>query len=235
MGMAAVIYEKGAPDNFVWEEIKVGTPGRGEVGLRSTAVGVNFADTYHRAGIAHPMIVGDPPVVLGFEGVGEIEESGPGVTGFAVGERVCTCLPPLFEGQHSAARLGPKTSTSKPSNGLDLEYVGGRLVRDGNWVQQALPIVGIVDAPPLAPKPTAQTDAQLCFSEAMGVCRRAAQLLNGLVPERLLEACGPQGARARGKLEMFLGQVNSLERAAALAAENAKAALGPVRHSPEFD
>jgi hypothetical protein len=24
MGMAAVIYKKGAPENFVWEEIKVG-------------------------------------------------------------------------------------------------------------------------------------------------------------------------------------------------------------------
>ncbi len=24
MGMAAVIHKKGAPDNFVWEEIKVG-------------------------------------------------------------------------------------------------------------------------------------------------------------------------------------------------------------------
>ena len=59
MGMAAVIYEKGAPDNFVWEEIKVGSPARGQVRLRSTAVGVNFADTYHRAGIPHPMIVGD--------------------------------------------------------------------------------------------------------------------------------------------------------------------------------
>ncbi len=71
MGMAAVIYKNGAPDNFVWEEIKVGSPGRGQVRLRSTAVGVNFADTYHRAGIPHPVIVGDPPVVLGFEGVGE--------------------------------------------------------------------------------------------------------------------------------------------------------------------
>src|SRR6516165_4638300 len=74
MGMAAVIYKKGAPDNFVWEEIKVGAPGPGQVRLRSTAVGVNFADTYHRAGIPHPMMVGDPPVVVGFEGVGEIEE-----------------------------------------------------------------------------------------------------------------------------------------------------------------
>jgi NADPH:quinone reductase-like Zn-dependent oxidoreductase len=42
MGMAAVIHMKGAPDNFVWEEIKVGSPPeRGQVRLRSTAVGVN--------------------------------------------------------------------------------------------------------------------------------------------------------------------------------------------------
>ena len=37
MGMAAVIYKKGVPDNFVWEEIKVGAPERGQVRLRSTA------------------------------------------------------------------------------------------------------------------------------------------------------------------------------------------------------
>ena len=54
MGMAAVIHKKGAPDNFVWEEIKVGSPERGQVRLRSTAIGVNFADTYHRAGICTP-------------------------------------------------------------------------------------------------------------------------------------------------------------------------------------
>src|SRR5882672_9983643 len=95
MAMAAVIHKKGGPENFVWEETKVGAPERGQVRLRSTAVGVNFADTYHRAGIPHPMNVGDPPVVLGFEGVGKIEELGSGVTGFSVGERVCTCLPPV--------------------------------------------------------------------------------------------------------------------------------------------
>jgi len=51
------------------------------------------------------MIVGNPPVVVGFEGVGEIEELGPGVTGFSVGERVCTCLPPF--GAYSQERLYP--------------------------------------------------------------------------------------------------------------------------------
>lgn len=121
MVMAAVIHKKGVPDNFVWEETKVGAPGRGQVRLRSTAVGVNFADTYHRAGIPHPMIVGDPPVVLGFEGVGEIEELGPGVTGFSVGERVCTCLPPL--GSYSQERLYPADKLIKVPKDLPLDDV----------------------------------------------------------------------------------------------------------------
>src|SRR5215469_7582857 len=121
MGMAAVIYKKGGPDNFVWNEIKVAAPERGQVRLRSTAVGVNFADTYHRAGLPHPVIVGDPPVVLGFEGVGEIEELGPGVTGFAVGERVCTCLPPL--GAYSQERLYPADKLIKVPKDLPLDDV----------------------------------------------------------------------------------------------------------------
>jgi NADPH:quinone reductase-like Zn-dependent oxidoreductase len=67
------------------------------------------------------MSVGDPPVVLGFEGVGEIEELGPGVTGFAVGERVCTCLPPL--GAYSQERLYPADKLIKVPKDLPLDDV----------------------------------------------------------------------------------------------------------------
>ncbi len=121
MGMAAVIHEKGGPDNFVWEEIKVGAPEPGQVRLRSKAIGLNFADTYHRAGIPHPMIVGDPPIVVGFEAVGEIEELGPGVTGFSVGERVCTCVPPL--GAYCQERLYPADKLIKVPKDLPLDDV----------------------------------------------------------------------------------------------------------------
>jgi NADPH2:quinone reductase len=121
MGMAAVIHKKGPPGNFVWEEIKVGSPERGQVRLRSKAIGVNFADTYHRAGIPHPMIVGDPPIVLGFEGVGEIEELHPSVSGFSVGERVCTFLPPL--GAYSQERLYPADKLIKVPKDLPLDDV----------------------------------------------------------------------------------------------------------------
>ncbi len=121
MGMAAVIHRKGSPENFVWEQIEVGSPERGQVRLHSKAIGVNFADTYHRAGIPHPMIVGDPPIVLGFEGVGEIEELHPSVTGFSVGERVCTFLPPL--GAYSQERLYPADKLIKVPVDLPLDDV----------------------------------------------------------------------------------------------------------------
>ena len=58
MGMAAVIYKKGAPDNFVWEEIKVGSPERGQVRLRSTAVGVNFAGVEADTGLNAGLLIG---------------------------------------------------------------------------------------------------------------------------------------------------------------------------------
>ena len=48
---AAVIYEKGAPDVFKWEDIEVPNPTKKEVRLKNTAVGVNYIDTYHRRGM----------------------------------------------------------------------------------------------------------------------------------------------------------------------------------------
>jgi hypothetical protein len=44
MAMAAVIYKKRAPDNFMWEGIKVGSPEHGQVRLRSTAVGLGTSN-----------------------------------------------------------------------------------------------------------------------------------------------------------------------------------------------
>ncbi len=54
MPKAAVIHEKGGPDVFRYEDVEVGDPAPGEVRLKHTAIGVNFADTYHRGGVSHP-------------------------------------------------------------------------------------------------------------------------------------------------------------------------------------
>ena len=88
MPKAAVIHEKGGPDVFRYEDIEVGDPGSGEVYLKYTAIGVNYADTYHQGGVSHPWPVGEPPVVVSFEATGEVLEVGPGVEEFAVGDQV---------------------------------------------------------------------------------------------------------------------------------------------------
>ena len=50
MPKPAVIHEKGGPEMFRYEDVDVGDPGPGEVRLKHTAIGVNYADTYHRGG-----------------------------------------------------------------------------------------------------------------------------------------------------------------------------------------
>lgn len=117
MPMAAVIHEKGAPGVFRWEAVEVPAPGPGEVRLRNEAVGVNFVDTYHRRGIPHPWPVPALPLVLGFEGAGRVEETGPGVTGFAAGDRVVYALPP--HGAYSQVRNYPASKLLKVPASLD--------------------------------------------------------------------------------------------------------------------
>lgn len=108
MPMAAVIHEQGSPDVFRWEAIDVPAPGKGEVRIRHTAIGVNFADTYHRRGVAHPWKVPPLPCVLGFEAVGIVRDLGPGVEDLKVGERVVYGVPPL--GSYSEERVYPADS-----------------------------------------------------------------------------------------------------------------------------
>ncbi len=54
MSKAQVIHQLGPPSAMQWEHWPVPDPGPGEVRLRHTAIGVNFADTYHCGGISHP-------------------------------------------------------------------------------------------------------------------------------------------------------------------------------------
>ncbi len=69
--------------------------------MRSTAVGLNFIDTYHRRGI-YPVAL---PSGLGMEAAGVVEAVGEGVTGVVVGQRVCTFGPLI--GAYCTARNIP--------------------------------------------------------------------------------------------------------------------------------
>ena len=105
MSKAQVIHKKGPPSCMKWEDWHVQDPKLGEVRIRHTAIGVNYADTYHRAGISHPWPVPEEPVVIGFEGVGIVEGIGEGVTEFKTGDRVAYGIPPL--GSYSEVRNYP--------------------------------------------------------------------------------------------------------------------------------
>lgn len=118
MAMAQVIYKKGGPENFVWEEVATPAPGPGEVLIRNTAVGVNFADTYHRGGIPHPLVVGEPPVTVGLEAVGEVLALGDGVSDLRVGDKVCHCQPPI--GAYAEERVYPADHLIKVPDDIGL-------------------------------------------------------------------------------------------------------------------
>lgn len=91
MLMARVIQitETGGPHVMQWIDVELPPPGAGQVLLRTTAVGLNFIDTYHRRGIyPGPLSAG-----LGIEAAGVIEAIGDGVTDWKVGDRVVTFGP----------------------------------------------------------------------------------------------------------------------------------------------
>lgn len=112
MPHAIRIYETGGPEKMQWEEVHVGNPGPGEVRVRSTAVGLNFVDTYHRSGL-YPLPL---PLTLGMEGAGVVEAVGPKVREFKVGDRVAYANP---IGSYAEVLLRPAERLVKIPAGVD--------------------------------------------------------------------------------------------------------------------
>lgn len=127
MTKAQVVHKLGPPSAMQWEDWPVADPAPGEVRLRHTAIGVNFADTYHRGGISHPWPVPEPPVVIGFEGVGIVEAVGDGVIDFNEGDRVAYGIPPL--GSYSEFRNYPADKLLHLPDGLDERQVAALLMK----------------------------------------------------------------------------------------------------------
>jgi NADPH2:quinone reductase len=101
MPHAIRIHAYGGPEVLRWEEIAAPVPGRGEVLIRQTAVGLNLIDVYERTGL-YP---GTLPMVLGHEGAGVVEAVGPGVHEIAVADRIAYASPQ--PGAYAQERLLP--------------------------------------------------------------------------------------------------------------------------------
>ena len=98
--MKAVWYERfgEAADVLVHGEMEDPQARHGEVRVRLHASGVNPADTVLRRGIGQ---ISAPRIIPNSDGAGVIDQVGPGVTRFCVGERVW-----LYNGQRNGRALG---------------------------------------------------------------------------------------------------------------------------------
>jgi NADPH:quinone reductase len=83
-GWRLVVRAHGGPEVIEREPFTPPAPGPGEVLFETAAVGLNFIDTYFRAGL-YPAPL---PLVPGGESAGTIVAIGEGVSGFAPGDRV---------------------------------------------------------------------------------------------------------------------------------------------------
>lgn len=84
---AMVVREHGGPENLLYEtDFPDPTPGEGDVILRVKASSLNYHDVFTRRGM--PGIKVPMPAIMGLDVAGEIVEVGPGVTGWAAGDRV---------------------------------------------------------------------------------------------------------------------------------------------------
>ncbi|MES2491927.1 MAG: quinone oxidoreductase [Pseudomonadota bacterium] len=114
----------GGPEVITVVEADVPPPGPGEVRMRNRAIGLNFIDTYHRSGV-YP--VAPLPGGLGIEAAGVVEALGPDVSGFVVGERVCTFGP--ARGAYSTVRNVPSAQLFRTPAGISDEAAAAVLLK----------------------------------------------------------------------------------------------------------
>jgi len=82
-----VLRHFGGPEGFELVDSPLPSAGPGEVRVRVLAASVQFTDVLLRRG-KYPDLKQKPPLVLGYDVVGQIDEVGPGVSNCQVGERV---------------------------------------------------------------------------------------------------------------------------------------------------
>lgn len=78
----------GGPDGLEVVDAPLPTPGRSEVRVRVLASSVNYTDVLIRRHLYPQTMRLQPPFVMGYDVVGEIDQVGERVRGFQVGERV---------------------------------------------------------------------------------------------------------------------------------------------------
>jgi len=85
LSAAIVIRAYGDANQLVLEDIDLPVPGRGEILVRQTVVGVNYHDVYVRSGLYKTLAL---PGIPGCEAAGVVHSVGEGVQGLKSGDRI---------------------------------------------------------------------------------------------------------------------------------------------------
>ncbi len=125
MAKAIRFHQTGGPEVLKLEDVEVGAPAAGQVRLKHTAVGLNFADTYFRSGF-YPVPL---PAGMGVEAAGVVEAVGPGVTNVAPGDRVTYTGFVNTLGAYSTERLIPAAPLIKLPDGIASETAAAMTMR----------------------------------------------------------------------------------------------------------
>lgn len=139
------IYRHGGPEVLEHETITIAPPQPGEVLVRQTAIGLNFADVYQRRGEAGPHDHTPFPIVLGSQGAGVVEAVGAGVSNVKEGDWVAYVYPGTYQATKAVpasrvvpvpADLSTELAAAALLRGLTAEYLLRRLyvVRPGDTV-----------------------------------------------------------------------------------------------------
>ena len=123
MTHAIRLHAHGGPEVMKWEEVVVGAPGINEVRLKTTAVGLNFIDTYHRSGLYTIPL----PSGLGLESAGIVEALGANVTDLKIGDRVACASAPI--GAYSETRLMPADKLVKIPAGVSDQQAASMMLK----------------------------------------------------------------------------------------------------------
>jgi NADPH2:quinone reductase len=118
------VHEPGGPEVLRFEDVKVGSPGPGQVLLRQTAVGLNFIDVYYRSGLYPPPQL---PFVPGLEAAAVVEALGEGVSELQVGQRVAYASPPI--GAYGERRLMPADRVVALPDGISDEQAAAMMLK----------------------------------------------------------------------------------------------------------
>ena len=105
----------GGPEVLVVKDVETAKPGPKEVLIKNKSIGLNFIDVYHRTGL-YPIPL---PSGIGLEACGIIEEIGPEVTLFKVGDRVTHASMPI--GAYSEMQIMPQEKLVSVPDGISDE------------------------------------------------------------------------------------------------------------------